>query len=76
MDNKKQSAVQRIIERAKNYPSKEIRDYILRIIIQEEESKAMEKEQIKDAYEAEQNNCRGIFKYENFEHYYKETYGQ
>jgi hypothetical protein len=39
-------------------------------------AKAMEKEQIKDAYEAEQNNCRGIFKYNNFEHYYNETYGR
>jgi Ca2+-binding EF-hand superfamily protein len=33
-------------------------------------------QELKHAYEAEQNNCRGIFKYESFEHYYRENYGK
>jgi len=39
-----------IIERAKKYPSKEIRDYILSQIIKEEESIEIEKEHISNAY--------------------------
>lgn len=46
-----QTAIMRIIERANQYPSNEIKDYILRIIIQEQESILLEKEQIIDAYE-------------------------
>jgi hypothetical protein len=37
-------------------------------------AKEMRMQELKHAYEAEQNNCRGIFKYENFEHYYQETF--
>jgi hypothetical protein len=39
------------------------------------EANEMRMQELKHAYEAEQNNCRGIFKYENFEHYYQENYG-
>jgi hypothetical protein len=39
-------------------------------------AKEMRMQELKHAYEAEQNNCRGIFKYENFEHYYQENYGK
>jgi hypothetical protein len=40
------------------------------------EAKEMRMQELKHAYEAEQNNCRGIFKYESFEHYYRENYGK
>jgi hypothetical protein len=40
------------------------------------EAKKMRMQELKHAYEAEQNNCRGIFKYESFEHYYRENYGK
>ena len=40
------------------------------------EVEKMRSQELKHAYEAEQNNCRGIFKYENFEHYYRENYGK
>jgi len=33
-------------------------------------------QELKHAYEAEQNNSRGIFRYESFEHYYQENYGR
>jgi hypothetical protein len=39
-----------------------------------EKAKEMRMQELKHAYEAEQNNCRGIFKYESFEHYYRENY--
>jgi hypothetical protein len=38
------------------------------------EVEKMRMQELKHAYEAEQNNCRGIFKYESFEHYYQETF--
>ena len=38
------------------------------------EANEMRMQELKHAYEAEQNNCRGIFKYESFEHYYRETF--
>lgn len=47
-----QTAIMRIIERANQYPSNEIKDYILRIIIQEQESILLEKEQIMRAYKS------------------------
>jgi hypothetical protein len=40
------------------------------------EAKEMRMQELKHAYEAEQNNCRGIFRYESFEHYYRENYGK
>ena len=40
------------------------------------EVEEMRMQELKHAYEAEQNNCRGIFKYESFEHYYQENYGR
>jgi hypothetical protein len=40
------------------------------------QAKEMRMQELKHAYEAEQNNCRGIFKYENFEHYYEHNYGK
>jgi hypothetical protein len=41
-----------------------------------EQAEKMRMQELKHAYEAEQNNCRGIFKYESFEHYYRENYGK
>ena len=41
-----------------------------------QQAKKMRMQELKHAYEAEQNNCRGIFKYENFEHYYEHNYGK
>ena len=40
------------------------------------EANEMRMQELKHAYEAEQNNSRGIFRYESFEHYYQENYGR
>ena len=40
------------------------------------EANEMRMQELKHAYEAEQNNSRGIFRYESFEHYYQENYGK
>jgi len=69
----------RIIERAKKYPSKEIRDYILSQIIKEEESIEIEKEQIIDAHGVKsRGGFRGHGEFfqetKTGEEYYNETY--
>jgi hypothetical protein len=84
MSNK--TAVQQIIERAKLYPSKEIREYILNHIIKEEESLMMEKEQIikaRNSYIKQMYNksidslINGEVNHKiiTSEQYYNETYG-
>lgn len=75
------TAVMQIIERAKKYPSKEIRDYILSQIIKEEESIEIEKEQLKEAH-GERRQHIGINEKGDLEicditagYYYEKTYG-
>jgi hypothetical protein len=50
------------------------KEYFLKRYELFEQAKKMRMQELKHAYEAEQNNCRGIFKYESFEHYYRETF--
>jgi hypothetical protein len=68
------TAVMQIIERAKKYPSKEIRDYILSHIIKEEESIEMEKDQIIDAYNYGYLDYQ-ILAHDNAEEYYELNFG-
>jgi len=65
-----------IIERAKKYPSKEIRDYILSQIIKEEESIEIEKEQIINArIDGDENHTFNSMMRESYANdYYNETY--
>ena len=71
MENK-QTAIMQIIERAKKYPSREIRDYILSQIIKEEESIEIEKEQIMDAAYHVVDFEKSPYK--DAEEYYNKTY--
>lgn len=68
------TVVMQIIERAKKYPSKEIRDYILSHIIKEEESIEMEKDQIIDAYNYGYLDYQ-ILAHDNAEEYYELNFG-
>jgi hypothetical protein len=72
----KQTAVQWLVEKLKNYDLKMIELFENEI----EQAKAIEKEQTKDAYEQGESDGYKQFiinidkRYESFEQYYKETY--
>ena len=67
MSNKKQTAVEWLVEQIDNKDMGEIPMWIYDFI---EQAKEMEKEQIEDAYKADLYPCSD----EDAEQYYKETY--
>ena len=73
MDNKKQTAVEWLVEQYKKSFTLQINDVMTTII---EQAKAMEKEQMKDAVLSQCTTNEGLRKiFENqFEQYYSETY--
>jgi hypothetical protein len=71
---KMMSSIEWLIEKFEKYDVMKLMLKLHKTEIQQ--AKEMRMQELKHAYEAEQNNCRGIFKYESFEHYYKENYGK